>query len=150
MESKNNHGPFLIIAPMSTLHNNWVYEFDRWFPNCLKVVYDGDKIRRKLIREKNFKTIDFNVLMTTYEFAMRDKRYLRKIEWKYIIIDEAHRLKNPKCKLAQELADYTSKARRIALTGTPLQNSLPVSKCNRLLDLACCLSLPNLLTIICC
>jgi SNF2 family DNA or RNA helicase len=63
--------------------------------------------------------------MTTYEFAMRDKAVLRKVAWEYIIIDEAHRLKNPKCNLVQALGGYNMKARRIAITGTPLQNSLP-------------------------
>ena len=62
--------------------------------------------------------------MTTFEFAMRDKAVLRTVPWEYIIIDEAHRLKNPKCKLALELATYPTRSRRVALTGTPLQNEL--------------------------
>lgn len=62
--------------------------------------------------------------MTTFEFAMRDKSVLRTVPWEYIIIDEAHRLKNPKCKLAMELATYPTRSRRVALTGTPLQNEL--------------------------
>ena len=125
MERKSNYGPFLIIVPMSTLHNNWEYEFDRWFPTCIKVCYDGNREQRKFIREKKLATGQFNVCMTTYEFAMRDKAALRKIKWEYMIIDEAHRLKNPKCKLALELATYTTTSRRLALTGTPLQNELP-------------------------
>lgn len=87
MEVKHNYGPFLIIVPMSTLHNNWEYEFDRWFPDCIKVLYDGDKLQRKALRDKHLHAGDFNVLMTTFEYAMRDKKYLKKIEWKYIIID---------------------------------------------------------------
>lgn len=125
MEYKNNNGPFLIIVPMSTLHNNWEYEFDRWVPGCKKIVYDGDKERRKHIRETQLFSGNYNALLTTFEFAMRDKKYLKKIPWEYIIIDEAHRLKNPKCKLASELAQYHVRSRRVALTGTPLQNELP-------------------------
>jgi SWI/SNF-related matrix-associated actin-dependent regulator of chromatin subfamily A protein 2/4 len=52
---------------------------------------------------------------------MRDKKFLQKVKWEYIIVDEAHRLKNPKCKLAVDLAQYSSTSRRVALTGTPLQ-----------------------------
>ena len=124
MEVKKNYGPFLIIVPMSTLHNNWEYEFERWFPTCAKVIYDGNREQRRAIREKYIATQNFNVLMTTFEFAMRDKAVLRTVPWEYIIIDEAHRLKNPKCKLALELATYPTRSRRVALTGTPLQNEL--------------------------
>ena len=100
------------------------YEFDRWFPTCAKVIYDGNREQRRAIREKYIATQNFNVLMTTFEFAMRDKSVLRTVPWEYIIIDEAHRLKNPKCKLAMELATYPTRSRRVALTGTPLQNEL--------------------------
>jgi SNF2 family DNA or RNA helicase len=96
METQHNYGPFLIIVPMSTLHNNWEYEFDRWLPSCAKVLYDGNREQRRAIRDKFIATQSFNVLMTTFEFAMRDKATLRNIPWEYIIIDEAHRLKNPK------------------------------------------------------
>ena len=125
METKQNYGPFLFIVPMSTLHNNWEYEFDRWLPDCNKIVYDGDKEERKVLREKRLSANNYNVLMTTFEYAMRDKRYLNKIPWEYIIVDEAHRLKNSDCKLAKDLTTYNLKARRVALTGTPLQNDLP-------------------------
>ena len=88
------------------------------------MIYDGNREQRRAIREKYIATQNFNVLMTTFEFAMRDKSVLRTVPWEYIIIDEAHRLKNPKCKLAMELATYPTRSRRVALTGTPLQNEL--------------------------
>jgi SNF2 family DNA or RNA helicase len=69
-------------------------------------------------------TSNYNVLLTTFEFAMRDKKFLRHIPWEYILVDEAHRLKNPKCRLVQDLQLYSPRARRVALTGTPLQNDL--------------------------
>ena len=101
------------------------YEFDRWFPSCQKVIYDGNKEQRRAVKDKYIVTRNFNVLMTTFEFAMRDKAVLRQVPWEMIVIDEAHRLKNPKCKLALELATYPTQSRRVALTGTPLQNELP-------------------------
>ncbi len=66
----------------------WEYECDRWLPQIAKVVYDGDKDRRRYLRENFIKPGHFNIVMTTFEFAMRDKTTLRKIPWAYIIIDE--------------------------------------------------------------
>jgi SNF2 family DNA or RNA helicase len=125
MEARQNQGPFLIIVPMSTLNNNWEYEINRWMPNVQKILYHGARDRRREIRETQLNGGNYNILLTTYEFAMRDKKFLNKIAWQYIIVDEAHRLKNPKCKLATELVTYNQKSRRVALTGTPLQNDLP-------------------------
>ncbi|EER01062.1 hypothetical protein Pmar_PMAR010528, partial [Perkinsus marinus ATCC 50983] len=62
-------------------------------------------------------------LLTTDAYVLRDKQYLRKFAWEYLIVDEAHRLKNPKSKLVQVLNKYITK-RRLALTGTPLQNDI--------------------------
>lgn len=54
---------------------------------------------------------------------MNDRKYLAQYDWKYIIIDESHRIKNLNCKLIRELTSYRS-ANRLLLTGTPLQNNL--------------------------
>jgi SWI/SNF-related matrix-associated actin-dependent regulator of chromatin subfamily A member 2/4 len=48
---------------------------------------------------------------------------LWQVEWKYIIIDEAQRMKDRQSKLAKDLDRFTT-ARRLLLTGTPLQNDL--------------------------
>lgn len=48
----------------------------------------------------------FNVLITHYDLIMRDKTFLKKIHWYYLIVDEGHRLKNHECALAQTLAGY--------------------------------------------
>jgi len=62
----------------------------------------------------------FNVMVTTYEFIMRDRAKLSKVEWKYMIIDEAQRMKDRESRLARDL-DRFSCQRRLLLTGTPLQ-----------------------------
>ena len=62
----------------------------------------------------------FNVLVTTYEFIMYDRARLSKIDWKYIIIDEAQRMKDRDSVLARDLDRYRCQ-RRLLLTGTPLQ-----------------------------
>lgn len=54
---------------------------------------------------------------------MNDRKFLAAYNWKYLVIDESHRLKNLNCKLIRELMSYKS-ANRLLLTGTPLQNNL--------------------------
>lgn len=88
-----------------------------------KVVYRGDKFTRKQIQQHEMADGDFGVLLTTYEMVIKDKAVLTKIRWKYIIIDEGHRMKNADCKLALTLATYQTR-NRLLLTGTPLQNNL--------------------------
>ena len=124
MEKKHVNGPFLIIVPLSTL-SNWMLEFDRWAPAVIKVVYRGSPNVRRSLQSAVLKTGRFNVLLTTYDFVMKDKAALGKIRWKYMVIDEGHRMKNHHCKLTQVLNSAYIAPRRVLLTGTPLQNKLP-------------------------
>ena len=123
MERKRINGPFLIIVPLSTL-SNWILEFDRWAPTVIKVQYKGSPQFRRQIQQQ-LKTTKFNVLLTTYEYIIKDKATLAKIKWKYMIIDEGHRMKNHHCKLTQVLNTHYIAPHRLLLTGTPLQNKLP-------------------------
>ena len=140
-EKKRNMGPFLVIVPLSTL-SNWVLEFDKWAPSITKIVYRGTGNARKELassllfkailaslissfRFADFRVTKFNVLLTTYEYIIRDKAMLGKIEWKHLVIDEGHRMKNHHCRLTQTLMQSYKAPRRLLLTGTPLQNNLP-------------------------
>ena len=123
MEKKRINGPFLIIVPLSTL-SNWVLEFERWAPSVIKIQYKGSPLYRRQIQSQ-LKTSKFNVLLTTYEYIIKDKSTLAKIKWKYMIIDEGHRMKNHHCKLTQVLNTHYIAPHRLLLTGTPLQNKLP-------------------------
>jgi SWI/SNF-related matrix-associated actin-dependent regulator of chromatin subfamily A member 5 len=66
---------------------------------------------------------DFDILITSYEVGMREKSTLKKFSWEYIIIDEAHRIKNVDSLLSQIIRTFTSRG-RLLITGTPLQNNL--------------------------
>uniref|UniRef100_A0A8C5P8Q5 SWI/SNF related BAF chromatin remodeling complex subunit ATPase 4 n=1 Tax=Leptobrachium leishanense TaxID=445787 RepID=A0A8C5P8Q5_9ANUR len=123
MEHKRINGPFLIIVPLSTL-SNWVYEFDKWGPSVVKVSYKGSPAARRGFVPQ-LRSGKFNVLLTTYEYVIKDKQILAKIRWKYMIVDEGHRMKNHHCKLTQVLNTHYVAPRRLLLTGTPLQNKLP-------------------------
>ncbi|XP_078141177.1 putative global transcription activator SNF2L2 isoform X3 [Centroberyx gerrardi] len=123
MEHKRLNGPYLIIVPLSTL-SNWVYELDKWSPSVVKIAYKGTPaLRRGLVPQ--LRSGKFNVLLTTYEYIIKDKHILAKIRWKYMIVDEGHRMKNHHCKLTQVLNTHYVAPRRLLLTGTPLQNKLP-------------------------
>jgi hypothetical protein len=65
------------------------------------------------------------VLLTTFDFVMRDKAKLSRINWNFLIIDEGHRIKNSDSKLAVILSKSYRPKHRLLLTGTPLQNNLP-------------------------
>ncbi|KAL3832846.1 hypothetical protein ACJIZ3_007582 [Penstemon smallii] len=120
------HGPYLIIAPLSTL-SNWMSEIERFAPSLNAIIYHGDKKERdEIIRKHMPKTIGpkFPIIITSYEIALCDaRRKLRHYSWKFLVVDEGHRLKNSKCKLVKELK-YLNVENKLLLTGTPLQNNL--------------------------
>ncbi|KAK7822176.1 hypothetical protein U0070_000740, partial [Myodes glareolus] len=91
------YGPFLIVVPLSTL-TSWQREFEIWAPEINVVVYIGD-------------------LMS------RNTTVLGSINWAFLGVDEAHRLKNDDSLLYKTLIDFKS-SHRLLITGTPLQNSL--------------------------
>ncbi|PCH01990.1 SNF2-related [Penicillium occitanis (nom. inval.)] len=125
-KENNISGPFLIAAPLSTV-SNWVDEFQRWTPSIKTVLYHGSKPERAELRKqmklKDQKEADFPVVCTSYEICMNDRAFLGQFSWKYIVVDEGHRLKNMNCKLIKELLTYHS-ANRLLITGTPLQNNI--------------------------
>ena len=123
MEVKKVNGPYLIIVPLSTLAN-WVNEFEKWSPSVCIIVFKGNPQIRKTLGY-TLRNGKFNVLLTTYEYIIKDKGLLAKIKWRYMIIDEGHRMKNHHCKLTQVLNTYYIAPHRLLLTGTPLQNKLP-------------------------
>ena len=84
----------------------------------------GKRARKSTSSAFHGNTTDtFPVVITTYEMCMKDRQFLSGIMWKFIVVDEGHRLKNLDCKLIRELKSYTS-ANRMILTGTPLHNNL--------------------------
>ncbi|XP_031378496.1 probable ATP-dependent DNA helicase CHR12 [Punica granatum] len=101
LENKGVTGPHLIIAPKAVLPN-WMNEFTTWAPSIGAVLYDGRLDERKVLRER-LSVNGFNVLITHYNLIMKDKTFLKKIQWHYMIIDEGHRLKSSTCSLVQTL-----------------------------------------------
>ena len=100
--------------------SNWMLELERWAPSVIKIAYKGSPNGRKSLQAQ-VRSGRFNVLITTYEYIIRDKSTLSKVRWKFMIIDEGHRMKNHHCKLTQILNTHYIAPHRLLLTGTPLQ-----------------------------
>ncbi|XP_023688336.2 chromodomain-helicase-DNA-binding protein 8 isoform X1 [Paramormyrops kingsleyae] len=125
-------GPFLVIAPLSTI-TNWEREFASW-TDMNAIVYHGSLASRQMIQQYEMYCKDekghlipgaykFDALITTFEMVLSDCPELREISWRCVIIDEAHRLKNRNCKLLDSLK-MLDLEHKVLLTGTPLQNTV--------------------------
>ncbi|KAF9081333.1 hypothetical protein BGX23_001011, partial [Mortierella sp. AD031] len=115
-------GPHLVIVPKSTLHN-WKSEFGKWLPDANVFLLHANKDERGEMIQSRLLTQDFDVCLTSYDICLLEKTHLKKFAWQYIVIDEAHRIKNENSQLSQIIRAFNSK-NRLLITGTPLQNNL--------------------------
>jgi SWI/SNF-related matrix-associated actin-dependent regulator of chromatin subfamily A member 5 len=111
-----------VAVPKSTL-DNWAREFAKWIPEINVLVLQGAKDERAELIQDRLVDEKFDVCITSYEMILREKTHLKKFAWEYIIIDEAHRIKNEESSLAQIIRVFNSR-NRLLITGTPLQNNL--------------------------
>ncbi len=79
MDKKKNLGPFLIIVPLSTL-SNWMIEFEKWAPSCIALAYKGSPQHRRNVQGQ-LRSGRFNALVTTYEYIIKDKSVLSKVNF---------------------------------------------------------------------
>jgi chromodomain-helicase-DNA-binding protein 1 len=123
----NFFGPFLLVVPLSTT-DNWMSELAQWAPELNAICYLGNQKARQTIRDyewfqPNSKKLKLNVVVTTYEIALKDRNELGQVRWQYLAVDEAHRLKNADSQLYEALLEFNT-TNRLLITGTPLQNSV--------------------------
>ncbi|KAF7981341.1 hypothetical protein HWV62_33785 [Athelia sp. TMB] len=116
------NGPHLVVVPKSTLQN-WAREFEHWTPDVNVLLLTGSKEERAEIIANRLIPQDFNVCITSYEICLIEKSAFKKFSFEYIVIDEAHRIKNVDSILSQIVRAFMSRG-RLLITGTPLQNSL--------------------------
>ncbi|KAK5000513.1 putative DNA helicase ino80, partial [Elasticomyces elasticus] len=128
-EVHNIWGPFLVIAPASTLHN-WQQEITRFVPSIKVLPYWGSARDRKILRkfwDRKHITYDrdssFHVLVTSYQLVVHDTAYFQKIKWQYMILDEAQAIKSSQSTRWKALLHFHCR-NRLLLTGTPIQNNM--------------------------
>jgi len=115
-------GPHLVIVPTSVILN-WEMEFKKWCPGFKILTYYGTQEERKRKR-LGWKTEDkWNVCITSYQIVLRDVQVFKRRRWHYMILDEAHNIKNFQSQRWQAMLTFNTRA-RLLLTGTPLQNNL--------------------------
>ncbi|KAK0167266.1 hypothetical protein PV327_004688 [Microctonus hyperodae] len=119
---RNIPGPHIVIVPKSTLAN-WMNEFKKWCPSLRAVCLIGDAETRNTFIRDVMMPGEWDVCVTSYEMVIKEKSVFKKFNWRYMVIDEAHRIKNEKSKLSEFLREFKT-ANRLLLTGTPLQNNL--------------------------
>ncbi|CAK8530939.1 unnamed protein product [Lathyrus sativus] len=121
-EFRGIKGPHMVVAPKSTL-GNWMNEIRRFCPILRAVKFLGNPEERRHIREELLVAGKFDVCVTSFEMAIKEKSTLRRFSWRYIIIDEAHRIKNENSLLSKTMRIFNTNY-RLLITGTPLQNNL--------------------------
>ncbi|KAH0895930.1 hypothetical protein HID58_045498 [Brassica napus] len=121
-EYRGINGPHMIVTPKSTI-GNWMNEIRRFCPVLRAVKFLGNPEERRYIREELLVAGKFDVCVTSFEMAIKEKTTLRRFSWRYIIIDEAHRIKNENSLLSKTMRIFNTNY-QLLITGTPLQNNL--------------------------
>jgi len=125
---RGDHKPSLVIMPKSLLYN-WAAEAARFTPSLKTLVFSGSKRESRLRDVRNQ-----DLVFISYSSLRQDAEKLRPIEFRYVIADEAQNIKNPRAQTSLACREIRYE-RRIAMTGTPIENSL--GDLFALLDFAC-------------
>ena len=137
-------GPFLVVAPLSTI-GHWQREFAAWTPHLETLVYYGSEDDRTVIGDYGLQWVDtktgksvrqnradrassschfkWDIMITTYETILRQPKLFHGIHWHLILVDEGHRLKSVNSSVKKQLMLIPSD-HNVLLTGTPIQNNM--------------------------
>ncbi|KAI0123487.1 SNF2 family N-terminal domain-containing protein [Xylariales sp. AK1849] len=122
-------GPYLVVAPASTLHN-WQQEIAKFVPEFKVLPYWGTAGDRKILRKfwdrkhnTYRKDAAFHILVTSYQMVVSDVAYFQKMRWQYMILDEAQAIKSSQSSRWKCLLGFHCR-NRLLLTGTPIQNNM--------------------------
>lgn len=116
-ENGNLNKPSLIIMPTSLI-SNWKSEAAKFTPELSILDLYGSN-RFELLSQIE----QYDIVLTTYQLASKDEEVFSNVEFGYIILDEAQKIKNPRTKMAKSIKSFNSEY-RIALSGTPIENHL--------------------------
>lgn len=115
-------GPHLVVVPTSVMLN-WEMEFKKWCPGFKILTYYGTQEERRQKRKGWMDDDRWHVCITSYQLVLQDQQIFRRRNWHYMVLDEAHNIKNFRSQRWQTLLTFKTQA-RLLLTGTPLQNNL--------------------------
>jgi SWI/SNF-related matrix-associated actin-dependent regulator of chromatin subfamily A member 5 len=134
--------PFLVVAPLSVL-GNWVSEARKFTPGLKVLRFHGPSSERTNLKDlalgrqnssrnvKKSSMLDsdveggnYDLIVTTYETYLSEASWFKRaFVWKYLVLDEGHKIKNHKSDISKALQGLKAEY-RLLLTGTPLQNDL--------------------------
>jgi helicase SWR1 len=122
--NRGKWGPHLVVVPTSVMLN-WEMEFKKFLPGFRILTYYGDinERKRKRIGWRNTGREMINVVITSYQLILQDAAAFKMRAWQYLILDEAHNIKNFKSQRWQTMLNLRTE-HRLLLTGTPLQNNI--------------------------
>jgi hypothetical protein len=119
-------GPYLVVCPLSVL-SSWMTEFRRWCPRFrVQKLHSADRNERDRIRQKVLPDVaSYDVVVTTFEMVKETKfnNTLRRVAFRYLVIDEGHIIKNEQTDISGALRKLNF-GQSLLLTGTPLQNNM--------------------------
>jgi len=113
-------GPTLVVCPMSVV-KQWAHEIERLAPSLRVLSHHGTARLTDDALVHGAESAD--VVVTSYDIATRDIDTLARVEWDRLLLDEAQDVKNPATKRARALRRLSAR-RRLAMTGTPIENRL--------------------------
>ena len=115
------NGPTLVVCPVSVL-GNWQRELARFSPSLrVKVHHGADRVRAD--EQPLAERAEADVVLTTYSLVARDVDLLTQAPWGRLVMDEAQQVKNPGTAQTRAIRRIEA-GRRVALTGTPVENRL--------------------------
>lgn len=117
IKGKQKRALNLVVAPTSVVPN-WAREIERFAPSFKTVMWQGPD-RHNQAEELE----DADVMITSYALLRRDEEFLSGLDFRYLILDEAQHIKNPMSATARAAKKLKSE-RRLAMTGTPIENRL--------------------------
>jgi helicase SWR1 len=122
--NRGKWGPHLIVVPTSVMLN-WEMEFKKFLPGFKILTYYGDinERKRKRMGWRSTGRDMYNVVITSYQLVLQDAAAFKMRAWQYLVLDEAHNIKNFKSQRWQTMLTLRTE-RRLLLTGTPLQNNI--------------------------
>ena len=115
-------GPTLVVCPVSVL-GNWRSEIERFAPELSILVHHGPGRQRDYDKPFVERALTHDVVLTTYSLVARDADDLTAVSWGRLVLDEAQQVKNPAAKQTKAVGRLRAD-RRVALTGTPVENRL--------------------------